>query len=79
MLPRIVREGFQTVEWDENEAEFKKRYMQLGESILRPLRESIQSVKNGQRLYEEVRIRVKDPKLQQNSRITSKGLSGCYL
>ncbi len=62
MLPRIVREGFQTVEWDENEAEFKKRYMQLGESILRPLRESIQSVKNGQRLYEEVRIRVKDPK-----------------
>ena len=62
MLPRIVREGFQTVEWDENEAEFKKRYMQLGESILNPLREAIQSVKNGQRLYEEVRIRVRDLK-----------------
>ena len=29
MLPRLLR-GFQTVEWDENEAEFKKRYMQLG-------------------------------------------------
>lgn len=62
MLSRIVREGFQTVEWDENEAEFKKRFMQLGESILNPLRESIRSVKNGQRLYEEAKIRVKDLK-----------------
>lgn len=62
MLSRIVREGFQTVEWNENETEFKKRFMQLGESILTPLRESIRSVKNGQRLYEEARIRVKDLK-----------------
>lgn len=62
MLSRIVREGFQTVEWNENEAEFKKRYMQLGESILSPLRESVRTVKNGQRLYENVRIRVKDLK-----------------
>jgi putative ATP-dependent DNA ligase len=62
MLSRIVREGFQTVEWNENEAEFEKRYMQLGESILNPLRESIRRVKNGQRLYEDVRIRVKDLK-----------------
>ncbi|MDM7920293.1 MAG: RNA ligase [Methanosarcina sp.] len=61
MLSRIVREGFQTVEWNENEAEFEKRYMQLGESILNPLRETIRRVKNGQRLYEEVRIRVRDP------------------
>lgn len=63
MLSRIVREGFQTVEWNENEAEFKKRYMQLGESILSPLRESVRTVKNGQRLYEDVRIRVKDLKI----------------
>ncbi|MDI9395319.1 MAG: RNA ligase [Euryarchaeota archaeon] len=62
MLSRIVREGFQTVEWDEDEAEFKKRCIQLGESILNPLRDSIRTVKNGQRLYEEVRIRVKNPK-----------------
>nr|WP_269850886.1 RNA ligase [Methanosarcina horonobensis] len=62
MLSRIVREGFQTVEWNENEAEFKKRYMQLGESILNPLRESIRSVKDGKRLYEEARIRVKELK-----------------
>jgi putative ATP-dependent DNA ligase len=62
MLSRIVREGFQTVEWNENEAEFKKRYTQLGESILSPMRESIRNVKNGQRLYEEARIRVKELK-----------------
>lgn len=60
MLSRIVREGFQTVEWNEAETEFKKRCMQLGESILNPLRESVRSVKNGQRLYEEVRIRVRN-------------------
>ena len=37
--------------------------MQLGESILNPLRESIRNVKDGQRLYEEARIRVKDLKI----------------
>jgi len=62
MLSRIVREGFQTVEWKENEDELKKRCMQLGESILKPLRESIRSVKEGQRLYEKSRIRVRDLK-----------------
>lgn len=63
MLSRIVREGFQTVEWKENDIEFGKRCMQLGESILYSLRESINTVKKGQRLYEEVRIRVKDLKI----------------
>jgi putative ATP-dependent DNA ligase len=62
MLSRIVREGYQTVEWKENEKEFKKRCMQLGESILSPLRESIRGVKDGQRLYEEAKIRVRDLK-----------------
>ncbi len=62
MLSRIVREGFQTVEWKENEEEFKKRCMRLGESILSPLRESIRGVKDGQRLYEEAKIRVRDLK-----------------
>jgi putative ATP-dependent DNA ligase len=63
MLSRIVREGFQTVEWNENETEFKNRCMQLGESILDPLRESIRSVKEGYRLYDEARIRVRDLKI----------------
>lgn len=60
MLSRIVREGFQTVEWDESEAEFEKRCKQLGKSILSPLRESIKSVAEGHRLYDEARIRVRD-------------------
>ena len=60
MLSRIVREGFQTVEWNESEAKFEKRCMQLGKSILSPLRESIKNVKEGHRLYEEARIRVSD-------------------
>lgn len=63
MLSRIVREGFQAVEWEENDIEFGKRCMQLGESILYPLRESIKTVKKGQRLYEGARIRVKDLKI----------------
>jgi putative ATP-dependent DNA ligase len=62
MLSRIVREGFQTVEWNENEVEFEKRCIQLGKSILSPLRESIRDVKEGHRLYEEARIRVRDLK-----------------
>lgn len=60
LLSRIVREGFQTVEWEENKADFEKRCIQLGESILNSLRESIRTVKKGQRLYEEARIRVKN-------------------
>ena len=63
MLSRIVREGFQTIKWKGNDIEFGKRCMQLGESILSPLRESINTVKKGQRLYEEARIRVKDLKI----------------
>ena len=62
MLSRIVREGFQTVEWNESESEFEKRCMQLGKSILNPLRESIKNVKEGHRLYEEARIRVRNLK-----------------
>ncbi|MDD4497020.1 MAG: RNA ligase [Methanosarcinaceae archaeon] len=61
MLSRIVREGFQTVEWEENEEAFEKRCMQLGESILVPLREAIWEVKEKRRLFDEVRIRVSDP------------------
>ena len=62
MLSRIVREGFQTVEWNESEYEFEKRCMQLGKSILNPLRESIKNVKEGHRLCEEARIRVRNLK-----------------
>jgi len=57
---RVVREGFQSVEWNESEAELQKRCLQLGESILRPMIESIKQVKDGTRIADNVQIRVKD-------------------
>lgn len=60
IFSRIVREGFQSVEWNESEEEFKKRCLQLGESILRPMKESIIKVRDGERVAEEFTIRVKD-------------------
>jgi putative ATP-dependent DNA ligase len=60
IFSRIVREGFQSVEWNESEEEFKKRCLQLGESILRPMKESIIKVRDGDRVAEEFTIRVKD-------------------
>ena len=57
---RVVREGFQSVEWDENETELQKRCLQLGESILRPMIESIKQVRDGTRIADNVQIRVKD-------------------
>ncbi|MGP8331870.1 MAG: RNA ligase [Methanosarcinaceae archaeon] len=58
---RVVREGFQSVEWDEDEEELQKRCFQLGESILRPMIESIKQVRNGARIADDVQIRVKYP------------------
>ncbi|WP_214045642.1 RNA ligase [Methanomethylovorans sp.] len=60
IFSRIVREGFQSVEWDENEEDFRKRCLRLGESILRPMKESIVHVREGGRVAEEFTIRVKD-------------------
>lgn len=60
IFSRIVREGFQSVEWDESEEDFKKRCLQLGESILRPMKGSIIKVRNRERIAEEFTIRVKD-------------------
>ena len=57
---RVVREGFQAVEWNESENDFQKRCLQLGESILRPMTESIKQVRSGTRIADDVRIRVKD-------------------
>ncbi|MBC7085082.1 MAG: RNA ligase [Methanomethylovorans sp.] len=60
IFSRIVREGFQSVEWEESEEEFRKRCLQLGESILRPMKESIIKVRDGERVTEEFTLRVKD-------------------
>lgn len=56
---RVVREGYQSVEWDEDEEALKKRCCQLGESLLRPMIKTIKKKKRGQRITEDVQIRVK--------------------
>ncbi|WP_406656049.1 RNA ligase [Methanolobus sp. ZRKC2] len=60
MFPRVVREGFQSFEWNESEEELKKRCLRLGESILRPMIQSIREVQRNERISDEVRIRVRD-------------------
>ncbi len=59
---RVIREGFQSAEWNETEEELMERCLRLGESILRPMRESIKEVQQGTRVADESRIRVKDKK-----------------
>ncbi|TGC07235.1 RNA ligase [Methanolobus halotolerans] len=60
MFPRIVREGFQSAEWNENEEELRKRCLRLGESILRPMIRSIREVQRDERISDDVRIRVRN-------------------
>ena len=56
MFSRIVREGFQSFEFDEIE-DLEERCRRLGEAILKPMVESIEKVSNGCRLVERNRLR----------------------
>lgn len=58
-VSRAVREGFQTVEWDESEEEQKDRALRIGESILLPLADTIKRKLNGEQIVQQVQIRVK--------------------
>ncbi|MDP2767922.1 MAG: RNA ligase [Candidatus Methanoperedens sp.] len=57
---RVCREAFQSVEWDEDEESLRKRCLQLGESILKPMIKTIKKKKAGERIAEDVQIRVKN-------------------
>lgn len=57
---RVCREAFQSVEWEEDEESIMKRCLQLGESLLVPMINTIKKRKDGERIAENVRIRVKD-------------------
>jgi putative ATP-dependent DNA ligase len=57
-VSRAVREGFQSVEWSESEEERKARALRLGESILLPLVDTIQSRRRGENIVQKVQIRV---------------------
>ncbi len=56
---RVCREAFQSVEWDEDEESLKKRCRQLGESLLLPMIKTIKKKKDGERIAEDVQIKVK--------------------
>lgn len=59
---RVCREAFQSVEWDDDEDSLRKRCLQLGESILLPMIKTIKKKKAGERIAENVQIRVKSLK-----------------
>ncbi len=59
-FPRVCREAFQSVEWDEDEESQRKRCQRLGESILLPMIRTIKKKKEGERVAEIVQIRVRD-------------------
>ncbi|VVB92378.1 RNA ligase [uncultured archaeon] len=56
---RVCREAFQSVEWGEDEESLKKRCRQLGENLLLPMIKTIKKKKDGERIAENVQIRVK--------------------
>jgi len=55
---RVCREAFQSVEWDEDEERTRNRCQKLGESILLPMISTIKKKKAGERIAENVQIRV---------------------
>jgi RNA ligase, Pab1020 family len=63
LFSRVVREGFQSYEWAESEDDFQKRCLRLGESILRPMKETIAQVQTGERISDDFHIRVRDKKV----------------
>ncbi len=65
-FPRVCREAFQSVEWDENEEDRKKRCTRLGESILLSMISTIQRKIKGERISETVQIRVKNLKTSKD-------------
>jgi len=58
-VSRVVREGFQSVEWMESAEERKARALCLGESILLPLIDTIQRKQRKENIVQRVQIRVR--------------------
>jgi putative ATP-dependent DNA ligase len=64
-VSRAVREGFQSVEWNESTIERRNRALRLGESILLPLVDTIQRKQSGENIVQQVQIRVKSLRTAQ--------------
>ncbi|MFZ3147846.1 MAG: RNA ligase [Methanothrix sp.] len=58
-VSRAVREGYQSVEWNETDEERRARALSLGESILLPLVDTIKRAQQGETIVQKVQIRVK--------------------
>ncbi|MEA1930478.1 MAG: RNA ligase [Euryarchaeota archaeon] len=54
---RLIREGFQSVEFGDSEAERRERAHGLGESLLVPMADAIEAVEEGERLGERHTVR----------------------
>ncbi len=57
---RVVREGFQSYEWDEDKEETRERAVRLGKSILHSLKKTIEERDKGEKITENVTIKVSD-------------------
>jgi putative ATP-dependent DNA ligase len=64
-FPRVCREAFQAVEWNETEDKLEDRCRMLGRSILMPMIKTIRKKKEGERITETVQIRVRNLKTVQ--------------
>ncbi len=58
-VSRAVREGFQSVEWEESDEERRERAQRIGESILLPMIDTIRRKMAGEQIVQQVQIRVK--------------------
>lgn len=61
---RIIREGFQSFELKEGEAQLKKRAQRLGMSLLQPMVNSIKKVAKGKEVTEDLTISGEKPDLE---------------
>jgi putative ATP-dependent DNA ligase len=57
-ISRVVREGFQSVEWNESDAQRASRAQRLGEAILMPLCKTIEEKMEGVQIVQQAQIRV---------------------
>lgn len=57
LFPRLLREGFQAVEFAETDAELRERAHALGEAILEPMVETIRAVEAGDTVGERHAVR----------------------
>ncbi|EHP86817.1 RNA ligase [Methanotorris formicicus] len=56
MFSRVVREGYQAYEFNEDDDTLKKRALDIGESILYPMVDTIKKIHNGERVTEDFEI-----------------------